>query len=145
MARWGDAEQLLQLEKILCRLVEIDKGSAGIRVWLSLNWYPVIAIMYAAGISALSARRYAALHVLLATKVRTNQLVVALGEKPIAVAAINGIRNIEDDFRRLPGHSSHAYARSEYLHEYLKPLLDDVLFLGEGYELLFDRFELFSR
>lgn len=143
LARWGDRDQLLQIEKILCRLVEVDKGGAGTRLWLRLNWYPILALMYAGGIAALSARRYEALHVLLATLVRANQAIAMSEERPVTVVGVRGISDIEDDFKRLPGHEKDRYPRSEYLHTILRPVLDDALFLGGSYETLFDRFEVF--
>jgi hypothetical protein len=143
LARWGDRDQLLQIEKILCRLAEVDKGGAGTRLWLRLNWYPILALIYAGGMAALSARRYEALHVLLATPVRANQAIASSEERPVTVVALKGISDIEDDFKRLPGHEKDRYPRSEYLHTILRPFLDDALFLGGSYEALFDRFEVF--
>jgi hypothetical protein len=143
LARWGDRDQLLQIEKILCRLVEVDKGGAGTRLWLRLNWFPILALIYAGGIAAMSARRYEALHVLLATPVRANQAIAMSEERPVTVVSVRGISDIEDDFKRLPGHEKDRYPRSEYLHTILRPMLDDALFLGGSYEALFDRFEVF--
>ncbi|MFZ3354144.1 MAG: hypothetical protein WA268_25130 [Xanthobacteraceae bacterium] len=52
LTRWGDLDQLILLEKILLRIAEIDKGSGGTVLWLRLAWYPLLTVMYAAGISS---------------------------------------------------------------------------------------------
>src|SRR3989442_5300624 len=51
LARWGDAEGRLQLEKIFLQLPETAKSGGGTVVWLQLRWYPLLVLMYAAGIS----------------------------------------------------------------------------------------------
>jgi hypothetical protein len=143
LIRWGDRDYMLQLEKILCRVVEVDKGGGGTVAWLRLNWYPVLALIYAGGITALSARRYEALHALFATPVRANQAVAGSGEKPVILSAVSAIRDIEEAFKLLPGHERHRYPRSEHLHATLRPILEGALFLGGSFEALFDRFEVF--
>jgi hypothetical protein len=143
LARWGDLDQLLQVEKILCRLAEIDKGGGGTVAWLRFNWYPILALIYAGGITALSARRYATLHALLATPVRANQAIAGSEERPIVATIVTAISDIEDTFKLLPGHEKHRFPRSEHLHTIMKPVLDDALFLGSRFEALFDRFEVF--
>jgi hypothetical protein len=46
-------------------------------------------------------------------------------------------------FKKLPGHERHYASRSEYLFKALQPGLEDLLFLGNSYEGLFERFEIF--
>jgi hypothetical protein len=143
LARWADAEQLLQMEKILRRLAEIDKGGGGTVAWLRLNWYPLLVLMYAGGITALSTRRYPALYAMLATPVRANQTGAASRENPVALPVVMAISDIEEAFKLLPGHEKHRAPRSEHLYMRLKPILDDALFLGDSFGSLFDRFEAF--
>jgi hypothetical protein len=142
LARWGGDDSLLLLEKILSRLAEVDKGNGGVVVWLRLGWYPLANLMYSAGIAALSARRYHALHAILATPVRSAQAVVGSGEMPIALPVLSSLVEIDDQFKRLSGHEQHRVPRSEHLFALLRPSLEEALFLGGSYERLFDRFEL---
>lgn len=140
LARWGDADGLLQLEKILTRIANADRGNSGSVVWLRLGWYPVLILMYGAGIAALAARRYDALPVVLATLVRADQ--ASAGTQPLVNRTIEAGLDIIQNFKLLPGHEKHRYPRSEHLFDVLRPPLDEALFLGEGYESLFDRFEV---
>ena len=69
MGRWCTPDQLAILEKILCRLAEGDKGSNGTVLWLRLGWYPILSLMYSAGIAAVSAEKYTTLARILTTPV----------------------------------------------------------------------------
>jgi hypothetical protein len=142
LARWGNAEHLLLLEKILARLAELDKGSGGTVVWLRLGWYPLLVLMYAGGIAALSARHYEALHVILAAPVRANQAISGASERAVVLPVLTAITEISDAFKLLPGHERDHVPKSEHLFARLRPALDDALFLGGSYETLFDRFEI---
>jgi hypothetical protein len=141
LARWGNSDHLLLLEKIFSRLAEVDKGSGGTIIWLRLGWYPLVVLMYAAGIAALSARRYEALHIVLSTPVPAGQVISGNVERPIVLPALTAMNEIVDSFKWLPGHDQHRVPRSEHLFERMRPTLDDALLLGSGYETLFDRFE----
>ena len=142
MGRWCKAEQIPILEKLLGRLAEGDKGSDGRVLWLRLGWYPTLYLMYSAGIAALSANNYPALVTILTTPVHVeshdhSEL------RPLTVAAVKALREIDDAFKQLPGHARHYVPRSEHLRTRQQPLLDDLLFLGRTYDRHFDRFEMF--
>jgi hypothetical protein len=141
LARWGNPDHLLLLEKIFSRLAEVDKGSGGSVAWLRLGWYPLVVLMYAAGVAALSARRYAALRIILATPVPAGQVISDHVESPIVLPAFTAMNEIADGFKWLPGHDQHHVPRSEHLFERMRAPLDDALLLSSGYETLFDRFE----
>jgi len=140
LARWGDTEGLLQLEKILSRIANADKTAGGLVIWLQLRWYPVLVLMYSAGITALSVKHYDALQVVLATHVRADQ--ASRGSEPLVMRAIGAQTDTINNFKVLPGHEGDRYPRSEHLFKVLGPMLDEALFLGEEYEMLFDRFEV---
>ena len=128
LARWGNSEHLLLLEKILSRLAEVDKSDGGTVIWLRLGWYPLLVLMYAGGIAALSARRFDALYSLLATPVRANQAISGSGEKPVVLPVLTAITEIADTFKLLPGREQDRVPRSEHLFVRLRPVLDDALF-----------------
>jgi uncharacterized caspase-like protein len=142
LAQWGNSDQLLLLEKIFTRVVEADRGSSGTVLWLRLGWYPVLLLMYTAGIAALSKRKYEALKIILGTQVHPGS---EYGEKitPVIVPVVNNLKDLHDNFKLLPGYERHYVPRSEHLFKSLQPSLEDLLFLGRSYESLFDRFEIF--
>jgi hypothetical protein len=47
-----------------------------------------------------------------------------------------------DVFKQIPGHEKQFVPLSEYLYKLLQPELDDILFIGKGYEQVFDEFEV---
>ena len=141
MGRWCTAEQLPILERMLSRLAEGDKGSSGTVLWLKLGWYPTLYLMYSAGVAALSADNYTTLARILTTPVHAephdgSEL------QPLVVPVIRQLTEIVDVFKRLPGHERHYVARSEHLRTQQQPLIEDLLFLGRGYDHHFDRFEM---
>jgi hypothetical protein len=142
LARWGDAEGIFQIEKILARIADASKGGGGTVVWLRLAWYPLVVLMYVAGITALAARRFDALRVALATPVLTGPLDGTPGAKPLVIPTFTAITDIADKFKWLPGHETDRYPRSEHLCHVLRPILEEALFLGRDYERLFDHFEV---
>ena len=141
MGRWCTHEQLPILEKTLARLAEGDKGSAGTVLWLRLGWYPILYLMYAGGLAAVSAENYKALARILTVPVHpeshdSSEL------KPLTVAVIQELTEVVDAFKWLPGHEQHYVPRSEHLRTRQQPLLEDLLFLGRTYDRHFDRFEI---
>ncbi len=142
LARWGEEEQLSLLEKILTRIAEADKGSSGISFWIHFGWYPTQIIIYSAGLAALSAKKYAVLKIILTTLVK-NQ---SLGEKhlPIIVVVSSNLSDVHDAFKWIPGQEQKYVPRSEHFFQILEPMIQDLLFVGESYEELFDDFEVYS-
>jgi hypothetical protein len=139
LARWGDTEGRLQLEKILLQLTETTRSTNGTLVWLHLRWYPILLLMYAAGISALSANRFDMLGVAVTSRVWGDS---GSSDEPLVVAALAPLTNITDQFKALPGHDRDRYPRSEHMFARLRDPLEHLLFLGTRYERFFDRFEL---
>jgi hypothetical protein len=143
LARWGTKDQLPILEKLFARLSEIDKGAAGYDTWIKLGWYPIVVLLYAGGITAISAKKYDTLKALFMTPVRADDLRRTGGdEQPLILPAISAISQVSEQFKRLPGHEKQYVPRSEYLFKLLQPNLEDALFLGRTYESAFDRFEI---
>lgn len=141
LARWGDTEHQLLLEKIFRRLAESEKGSSGSPTLIHLEWYPLQVLMYAAGISALSARKYAALKISLETPTRFQQSGKIV---PLVVPVTTNIADANDQFKKIPGYEAKHTPRSDYFLDLLKNPLNELLFLGGDYESLFDKFEIYS-
>lgn len=141
VAHWGDDEQTSLLEKTLKRLTDNNGSEAGTNTLLDMGWYPICLLEYTAGISAMAAGRYGNLSKILNTPV---DCPLYTGIKPNIIVplsdAMDGLHNI---FKIFPGHEKNIVPRSEYLFKLLQPQLEEILFLGQSYEPLFDRFEMF--
>ena len=142
LAHWGDAEHLRLLERVFARISEVGKASAGIVVWLRLAWYPLLVLMYAAGISALAARRYDTLKVALLAPVYSEMPLSGRSDPPIVLAVVANLTEIAEQFKRLPDMERKYVPRSEHIHKKIQPFLEDELFLGRSYDKLFDDFEM---
>jgi len=141
VAHWGNSDHNQLLGKSIARVCDNFSPEGGLVIWLNLRWYPVFLLLYSAGISAVSANNYDALATILTTKVQSPRNTYETIEvaRPIGDAAAE----LHDIFKRVPGHEKQYVPRSEYLFKLLQPRLDDLLFLGREYELMFDRFEVF--
>ena len=140
---WGGIKHYPILKKAVSRVTDRIDPQGGLVIWNSLRWYPVILLLYCAGIAALSSEKYDNLFILFSANVgesRTrgdsSELILAIGD---AIAELERT----DAFKKLPGHERNYVARSEYIFKLLQPWLDDILFLGREYEEMFDRFEIF--
>jgi hypothetical protein len=141
LAKWGDREHLLLLEKIFTRLAEgVQRESDGLNVWLRLNWYPLQVLMYAAGIAALAAHKYDALKIVLGT-----EILHALEDKHVALVVMvtANVSDTAEFFKHIPGQEQKYTPRSDRLFELLEPILNELLFLDKSYEEVFDEFEVY--
>jgi len=102
IAKWGDSRQLRLLETALSRLAEADKGGAGLVVWLHLTWYPIMVLMYSAGISALANQKYDALKIVLQTMVQAEPSRDNARE-PLIVPVMSNMTDLHDAFKYLTG------------------------------------------
>jgi hypothetical protein len=141
LAHWGEPDHINLLGKVFSRLGEAERSLAGSTLWLSLASYPVIALIYAGGISALAAGRYDMLRTCLLTPVRWagSQRVEPV---PIIIPVVAEVTHIFGAFKHLPGMAKKYLPRSEHQLAALQPIIEDQLFLGRSYEELFDQFEI---
>jgi hypothetical protein len=84
-----------------------------------------------------AAGRYGALRALMHAAVRGSQ-----DDEHFVTAVTDALGDKVGAFKLLPGLERYYVPCSEHLHDTLKPLLDDLLFLGSDYERAFDRFEM---
>ncbi len=141
VAYWGNNDHYQLLNKTIAHVCDNFKLESGLTVWLDLQWYPVFLLLYSAGISAVSANNYDALAIILTTKVLSTRNSYETIEVTLPIG--DAAADLFNVFKKLPGHDRHYTPRSEYLFKLLQPGLDDLLFLGRGYEQMFDRFEVF--
>lgn len=142
LCKWGASEHRGILERIFARIGDINTTAVGSVVWLGLRWYPLHLLQYAGGIAALSNKNYENFASILTTKVGT----IHSDDKnrEVIISVVRGIDEVQsyDTFKALPGHQQHYAPRSEYLFKMLQPQLEDLLFLGRSYEMLYDKFEI---
>ncbi|WP_157793712.1 MULTISPECIES: caspase family protein [Bradyrhizobium] len=143
LAHWGEPEHVRLLERVFARISEVGKANSGIVVWLRLAWYPLLVLMYAAGISALAARRYDTLKVALFAPVYSEMKLSGRSDPPLVLAVVANLTEIAEDFKRLPDMERRYVPRSEHIYKKVQPFLEDELFLGRSYDKLFDDFEIF--
>lgn len=141
VAYWGDKDHYQLLGKTIARVCDNFSPESGLVVWLNLRWYPVFLLLYSGGISAVFANNYDALATILTTKVQSPRSTYETTEVTLPIG--DAAADLDDAFKRLPGHERQYVPRSEYLFKLLQPGLDDLLFLGRDYEQMFDRFEVF--
>jgi len=140
LGRWATSEHHASLARIVTRLAEANEQQAGSVAWLSFRWYPLTLLMYGGGIAALSGDNYAALAALFYARIgstRTGQQALRA-----VTATIPGLAEVYEAFKLLPGYERKYTPWSEYLFKAVQAPLENLFFLGTGYEYLFDRFEL---
>ncbi|MFW8602494.1 hypothetical protein ACOHYD_13580 [Desulfobacterota bacterium M19] len=143
IAYWCSESELNVLSKIVSRASDrLIEGHGGLTVWLNLRWYPLLLLLYHTGIAAVESKNYRSLAAILYTKLGGSDY--DNSEPYFAHKLSNGILELTraNIFKRFPGHERHYAPDSEYLFKQVQPVLDDLLFLGKGYESAFDEFEV---
>lgn len=137
---WGEnynQRSLLTPPLLLLENMEQAGGTSG---WIALRWYPLLLLMYSAGISGVAAARFENVKAILGKEIRST---LRAGERESFVTAvIAGLSNTGDAFRKIEGLEKRKTARSDHLVEVLH---DEIMSLGLSeleYEEAFDRFEL---
>lgn len=143
LAHWAEPRHLPLLERIFARLVDLQTSRGGLQLWINLSWYPLLYLIYSAGIAAVASERYAALNKVLYATVYPPEGRRRSEAVPVMLPVVEYLTEIHDAFKKVPGYERKYTPRSEYLHTRLQPLLEDLLFLGLSYENLFDQFEVF--
>jgi hypothetical protein len=143
LGKWATPEQLPTLTNMLARISEGGNTHSGQPLWIELRLYPLSLLLYSAGIASLAAGNYRAFAAAQTTTVyvRTQRMgisavaVVPVADAMLEVANTNVWKGIEE-FKRMH------VPWSEYLFKTLRPTMEELLFLGAGYERLFDQYEV---
>lgn len=141
---WATDSELEILRKIVSRMSDrlLEFQGGGVNVWLNLQWYPLLLLLYQAGIAAVGSKNYKALSEILYIKLdcpyNDNR------EPFIAQKTSNTILDFVRMklFNHIPGYEKKYTPMSDYLFKQLQPFMDDLFFLGKGYESIFDEFEV---
>lgn len=142
LAYWAKPSHKVILQKVIARSTDRLDEAGGIQIWVGLRYYPIILELYSSGIAAVDGGRYDCLNEILFTRIPPTQF--HNQERYFAEVVTKGITEIQrhETFKRVPGHERHHIPLSEYLLKLMQPMLDDILFIGKGYERSFDEFEI---
>jgi len=143
LSHWGTEDHASILKKLISRVTDNKKANSGKVVWLGLQQYPSVLMLYSGGIAAISANNYDNLHMLFYTDI-VSDYSGERGKKTIEIV-VKALLEIQrsDIFKTLPGYERFYVPKNEYLFKALQPSLDDLLFFGNSYEALFDKLEIF--
>ncbi|OHY99560.1 caspase family protein [Salinicola sp. MIT1003] len=143
MAYWATESETEVLRKIISRASDrLIETQGGLTIWLNLRWYPLLLLLYHAGIAAVESKNYQALSTIFYTRLGTSGY--DNREPYFAHKLSSGILELTrvDAFKQIPGHERQYTPMSEYLFKQIQPLIDNLFFLGKGYEASFDEFEI---
>lgn len=122
------------------RLAAELRPESGLVIWNSLRWYPIHLLLYATGVTAVAAHRYENVRLILHAPVTDPDLI--RGTSPLVRSVIRGLREVGGQFKALPGLERHRMPLNDHLFALLQPVLDELLFLGPDFEIVFDEFEV---
>jgi uncharacterized caspase-like protein len=140
---WASESELNVLSKIISRVSDrLMESQGGLTVWLNLRWYPLLLLLYYAGIAAVESKNYNSLTKILYTQLGESEY--ESSESVFVQKVSDGILelNRHDVFKRIPGHELQYTPLSEYMFKQIQPLLDNLFYLGRSYETTFDEFEV---
>lgn len=140
VAFWGESYNRRTLVMPLLRLVEQMDQAGGTSGWIALRWYPLLLLLYSAGIAGVAGAKYGNVKAVLGEEIRSAH---RPGDRePLVITVVSGLSNTGDAFSKIEGLERRKTARSDHLAEVLR---DEIIRLGLSsmeYEESFDRFEL---
>jgi len=142
LCHWGGEEHKPLIQKLISRIAEKNVPESGIGSLLGLRWYPVSLLLYTGGIASIASGKYGCLAALLMADAPDPEY--RRKSKPVILPMCDEMADLHDSFKTIPGHEKNYVPRSEYMFKTLQPHLEDIVFLGNSYERLFDTFELFQ-
>lgn len=145
LSRWATPAQVPTLNGLLARLSDVcAANNQGNTLWLAMRWYPISVLVYSAGITAVSVDNYAMLGAVLNTRSAVVSRRRAQSGNAIVLPITEGMLEIvqSDAWKCTDEYRNTRVAESEHMFRTLRPVLDDILYLGTSFERHFDRFEI---
>ena len=140
MAYWGERYHRRSLVLPLVWLAGYPDAVSGTRGFISLQWYPLLLLLYGSGIAAVAAEKYGNLCALLDTRVQQPSRMGA--EAPIVLAIFGGMSHLGDAFKKIPGYEQRYTAWNDYLYNLFQGELQGAGLVDTDCERQFDRFEV---
>lgn len=141
LGKWATDEQRPTLASMVARMADnCAKPLGGNTVQLGMRWYPLSLLTYASGVAAVAADNYDAL-----AAAHTKRIEVpmrARGESPAVLVAVTEGMMEMNAWGHIPGNNRTYSPESDYMLKTLRPLLEELLFLGGGFEQAFDFYEI---
>ena len=144
LGRWASPASATILEKLITRAPDMNAAAVrGNVVAIRLRWYPIMILLYSAGIGALAAGRFDNLGKVLNAPAAKG--VALRDQSTVHVHTVEEMLEVDraELFKSLPGHERHYVPRSEYLFRILQRTIEDLVFPGAEYEDLFDKLEIY--
>jgi hypothetical protein len=133
-SRWGNSDHYHLWQETILRIGNHQPVGPGVEKWTKLMRYPVLLLLYAAGMASLITENYDLLYrLLIDTPMKIN------GKSDSAVVVINPDSVLNGNF--LPGKERTVVATSERLFTVLRDPFRQLVADEVSYNLLFDRFE----
>ena len=144
LGRWTETAQRATLENVFARVSDVNSHSSGTTVWLGFRWYPITLLMYAGGIASLKAGNFENLASVFLTETASGSS--RSTNSQIIQVAVDGMLEARSAnfFKHLPDHDQLYVPMSEYLYRTLLPKIAEVVYLGNEYEDLFEKYEAFQ-
>ncbi len=139
---YGDKKHRPLIKKTISRIAERNISQGGLSSLIHLRWYPICLLLYTGGIASIASGKYNNLCSLLMAEGPDPEY--RKKTKPVILTVSNAMDDLNDKFKKLSGHEKNYVPRSEYMFKILQPDLEDIIFLGNSYEHLFDIYELFQ-
>ena len=141
LARWGTRGHRDILKMVFERMRDVHVQGSGLVVLFCLQWYPMSFLSYVGGVASVAADEYENLAAILFAPVKDR---LQQAQRPLVSATVEAMVELDqsDVFKAIPGHDRFFVPRSEYMFKAVQPIMEDLFFLGDGYERHFDRFEL---
>lgn len=135
---YGQDDYINLVKKILERL-EPKGGHSGSSIYIRLLNYPCYILYYCALIAAWEANNINLLAslVIFNKKVEWNRVHTNLLER-----ISNEMNGIASKFSCLMDKDNYKFPMNEYIYNFIQPVLDDILFLGDEYENIYTNIEL---
>ena len=142
ISHWAKPIHKSTLQKVFTRSTDHIDSQSGLTAWLSLRLYPSIVELYCAGIAAVENKRYDSLVNIFYANANSPRGLEY--DQYLVEVVTNGISDLKNHkiFNNLPGYERHYTPLSEHLYKITQPMLDDILFIGKGFDRSFDEFEV---
>jgi hypothetical protein len=137
---WGNQDHQLSIS-VPVKQLSIQLGKDNLNNFLtSLRLYPLVLLMYALGIGAVTASNYFVLYTFFQStfNIRSYQF----NGTPLVFAIEESFRMARGSFELAPNYKGKFNPMSEYLYNFFKNQLTEVFLLGDEFTDIFDRFEV---
>jgi hypothetical protein len=145
LGKWATPEQLPTLTHMLVRMSDgCADAQHGQSLWMDLRIYPLSLLLYSVGVASLAAENYRAFAAAHLKRIDARPRRSRGRGANIVVATVDAMQNVTSTnaWRHVEEYKDKRVPESEHMFKVLRPVLDDLLFLGTSYERLFDRYEV---